>query len=290
MANKPSLLPKEHGAYAELAFPLITGLALAVPSLPALALGAAAVAFFLANEPMNILLGARGRRLKDDLGGRARTRGTVLLGTGIFLGALGVGGAGASVWPELLAPALAGVLLLLTILAGRQKTLWGEFLVVTAFSTLLLPLASASGAESGRAVAATAVWWVSFALGTLEVHAIKTRHKNTGRNQWTRWGSPLASGMVVLGVLALVLGWWGLVGGGVVPHGRVGVTGSGLTPWGVGVAGISPHLVPSAWALLLPAAAILVLALMRVHPRRLKRVGWTLVGANTLALIILLAG
>ena len=65
MSKTPSLLPKEHGAYAELAFPLITGLALAVPSLSALALGGAAVLLFLLNEPVAILLGARGKRLKE---------------------------------------------------------------------------------------------------------------------------------------------------------------------------------------------------------------------------------
>ena len=38
------------------------------------------------------------------------------------------------------------------------------------------------------------------------------------------------------------------------------------------------------------ALAIFFLSLSRVHPRHLKRVGWTLVGANTLTLVLLLQG
>ena len=289
MSKKPSLLPREHGAYAELAFPLVTGLALGGrPSLPALALGGAAVAFFLANEPAAVLLGARGKRLRDQLGDRARSRGIVLFGAGILLGAAGVLGAGASVWPVVLLPLVAGALLVPMVLAGRHKSVPGELLVVTAFTSLLLPLATASGADPGRAIAASGVWWMSFALGTLEVHAIKARNKNSGRNDWTRWGSPLASGVAVLLAVALALGLFGPPAGGASPASGLSpameIAGGGWS-WAKGA---SPFLAASAAALLPPALAILTLAVVRVHPKRLKRVGWTLVGANSIALVILL--
>ena len=100
MASRSSLLPREHGAYAELAFPLLTGVALGAPSLPVLALASAAVAFFLANEPVAILLGARGGRIKDQQGQRAKRRGLVLIGAGILLGGVGLLGAAASIWPD----------------------------------------------------------------------------------------------------------------------------------------------------------------------------------------------
>jgi len=259
MSKKPSLLPKEHGAYAELAFPLITGLALAVPSLAALALGGAAVLLFLLNEPVAVLLGARGKRLKDQLGDRATNRAAFLLGGATGLGLMGLWKGGADLWPELAYPMAAGALLVPLVLRGQQKSLFGEFVVVTAFSTLLLPLAAASGAESERAIHAAAVWWISFALGTLEVHAIKARLKDTAKSQWTRWGSPLASGVVVAGAIFLALGQGG-----------------------------RPALAGPAAALLPPALAIFILSLIRVHPKRLKRVGWSLVAANSLALILLL--
>jgi hypothetical protein len=266
MTKHPTLLPREHGAYAELAFPLVTGWAMAIPSLPSLALGASAVLFFLANEPLAILLGVRGKRLQTQLGSSASARGRTLLGLGIALGLAGVLGAGPSVWPEILLPGAAGLLLIPTFLAGRQKTILGEILVVTAFSTLVLPLAMASGAEANRAWAAACVWWVSFALGTFEVHAIKARHKPAGRSDWTRWGSPLLSGAVVLAGFAVWMGPWGF-------------------------SGVSGEVeLPAVPALLPPSVAIFGLSLLRVHPKHLKRVGWSLVGANTLALVILLVG
>jgi hypothetical protein len=261
MATNQSLLPKEHGAYAELAFPLITGLALAAPSLPALSLGLAAVLLFLANEPLAVLLGARGKRLKDQLGERAKVRGSFLLGGATGLGMLGVWRGGAEIWPELAYPLAAGALLVPLVLLGKQKTIFGEFVVVTAFTTLLLPLAAASGADPQRALSATGVWWLSFGLGTLEVHAIKARLKKTAKGQWTRWGSPVAAGLVSMGAVLVALGQGGV-----------------------------PELAGPAAALLTPAVAIFALSLIRVHPKHLKRVGWTLVGANTVALVLLLLG
>ena len=264
MANKPTLLPREHGAYAELFFPLLTGILLAAPTLPALALGAASVALFLANEPVAILLGVRGQRLLETQGARARTRAGVLVGLGFLLGILGLAGAGSAVWPEILLPVLTGALLVPLVLMGKQKSLVGEFLVLSAFSTLLLPLAAASGADPGRAILATAVWWISFAMGTLEVHAIKARSKGTRRSQWTKWGSPLVSGITVLAALALSLGFLN--------------------------SAAAPFLVRSAVAVLIPAIATLILSARGVDPKHLKRVGWTLVVANTGALLVLLLG
>jgi hypothetical protein len=261
MATNQSLLPKEHGAYAELAFPLITGLALAPPSLPVFSLGLAAVFLFLANEPLAILLGARGKRLQDQLGERAKSRGSFLLGGATGLGMLGIWRGGAEVWPELLYPLAAGSLLVPLVLLGKQKTIFGEFVVVTAFATLLLPLAAASGADPERAVLAAGVWWISFGLGTLEVHAIKARLKKTAKSQWTRLGSPVAAGSVSGAAILLTLGQGG-----------------------------SPGLAGPAAAVLTPALAIFILSLVKVHPKQLKRVGWTLVGANSVALALLLVG
>lgn len=289
MSRKPTLLPKEHGAYAELAFPLVTGLALGGrPSLSAFALGSAAVAFFLAHEPLAILLGARGKRLRDQLGERARKRGAALLGAGIGLGVVGILGAGVSVWPAILGPVVAGSLLVPMVVAGRHKSVVGELLVVTAFTTLILPVGAASGADAGRAMAGMGMWWVSFGLGTLEVHAIKARHKDTGRSAWTRWASPMASGLTVLCALAAGLGSVGFPGDA---GSRAGTDLQFLVAMGGGLDRVSaavPYLGRSAMALLSPALAILILSLARIHPRHLKRVGWTLVGANSLALLVLL--
>jgi hypothetical protein len=261
MPGTPSLLPKEHGAYAQLAFPLVTGLAMAVPSLSTVTLGAAGVAFFLANEAAAILLGARGVRLKNHEGARARVRGSWLLVVGGLLGALGLATGWPEIWPSVLLPSVAILLLLPLVLMNRQKTLLGEFLVITAFSTLLLPMAAASGVDPMRAALAASVWWLSFGLATLEVRAIKARHKAGGPIGWTRWVPQLASGGVVGGAGFLALGQGGY-----------------------------PELAGPAAALFFPTLATFVLSLFRVHPKHLKRVGWSLVAANSVALVLLLQG
>ena len=261
MPGTVSLFPKEHGAYAQLAFPLVTGMALAVPTLSTLLLGAAGVAFFLANESAAILLGARGVRLKNQEGSRAKFWGSWLLGIGCVLGVVGLVSGWPDVWPSVLLPFMAFLLLVPGVLLGRQKTVRGEFLVITAFTTLILPMAAASGVDPMRAALASAVWWVSFGLGTLEVRAIKARHKAKGRTGWTRWVPQLTSGAVVAGAVFLTLGQGG-----------------------------DPALAGPAAALLVPALATFVLSLVRVHPKQLKRVGWSLVAANSLALVLLLQG
>jgi hypothetical protein len=287
MANQTSLLPREHGAYAQLAFPVLTGLSLSAPSLAAAALALAAVAFFLANEPVAVLLGTRGKRLKEALGRRAKIQGALLLGLGTGLGAVGIWSGGTAIWPEIAYPLAAATLLIPTVLLGRQKTIFGELLVVTAFATLLLPLAAASGVDPLRAGLAAAVWGLSFGLGTLEVHAIKARLKRSAAEQWTRWGSPLAAGLTVATALWLALGQ----AGPLLREWHQGRSGGALAGGGLAWMEGAMHLLPPAAAALLPPAlAVLALSFIRVHPRHLKRVGWTLVGANLLTLLLLLQG
>lgn len=261
MPGTASLFPKEHGAYAQLAFPLVTGMALAMPTPSTISLGAAGVAFFLANEPAAVLLGGRGVRLKKREGTRARLRGESLSAVGVVLGVGGVVTGWPAIWPSVLLPFFASLLLVPGILLGRQKTLPGEFLVITAFTTLILPMAAASGVDPIRAALASTVWWVSFGLATLEVRAIKARHKGTARTAWTGWGSRLTSGAVAVGAIFLALGQGGF-----------------------------PELSGPSAALLPPVLATFILSLFRVHPKHLKRVGWILVAANSLTLVLLLQG
>lgn len=54
------LKPKEHGAYAILAIPLVTGLVAAGPTLVGGCIAAAAFTGFLAHEPLLVTLGHRG--------------------------------------------------------------------------------------------------------------------------------------------------------------------------------------------------------------------------------------
>lgn len=288
MASASRMLPREHGAYAQLGFPLATGLLMAPPpALSTVLLALAAVVFFLANEPAAILIGRRGIRLQEKDGMSARNRVRVLGGVGMGTGLAGLFLGWPGVWPEILVPGLAVACLVPMVRAGTHKTLMGELVVITVFSTLVPPLAASSGAKALEAGLAAGVWWISFVLGTLEVHAIKARAKKTPRSQWTRWASPLAAGVALGATLWIALGQATPLLRILASHGMEG-----------GVNGGGPTLVPElvrllpgyAAALLPPALATLVLSRLRVHPRHLKRVGWTLVMVNALTLILLLQG
>ena len=66
------MLPKEHGAYGQLLFPLVTAAAMGRPTLAAVALIITATAIFLSHEPLLVLAGSRGPRARRDDGARAR--------------------------------------------------------------------------------------------------------------------------------------------------------------------------------------------------------------------------
>src|SRR5512137_367547 len=74
----PSLLPREHGAWGQLAMPLLSGLALGRPGAAAILLTLGIVLAFLAHEPLLVVLGHRGKRVRDAAGDRAVRRLAVL--------------------------------------------------------------------------------------------------------------------------------------------------------------------------------------------------------------------
>lgn len=256
MSNPRSLWPREHGAYAELGFPILTGLTAGVPSVAAVALAGAAVALFLAHEPIAVVSGMRGERLRTSVGAEARRRAGALIGLGVLAGAAGLGVGGTDVRRAALIPIAAGLLLLPWVLSRRQKSIAGELVVILAFAATALPIALAVGAGWRFAWAAAAVWLVSFGLGTLAVHALKLRHK---RGAEARWASAVSFVLAVL--VAVAAGAGALLGA--IP-------------------------VPAAVAVVPPAILVMALAVYPVHPRRLKRVGWSLVAANVVTWICLL--
>lgn len=248
-------LPREHGTYAELAFPLASGLAVGGPSMVGALLGAAAVALFLAYEPGVLLLGFRGERLRAGLGAGARPR--LVAWSAVALAAIALALIAASPVVRLWALVPAGFALLALPLALRRqlKTLAGELAVAFALAALHLPVAAAAGARGGALVGPALVWAAAFALATVAVHGLKDRFR--GRRSWTVTGAVTLALVVCVAALALIL------------------TTPAARPFGV--------------ALLVPGVATLGVAARPVHPKHLKRVGWTLVAADTAALVVMLA-
>jgi len=256
MSTARAVLPREYGAYAELVFPLLTAFLIGGVTPAGLGFALAVVAWFLAREPLAVLNGVRGARLEASLGAPARRMAWVL-------GMLGAAGAAAGLllappaaraWA--LVPAGCAGVLAPALLRGRPKTLGAELVVAAALATMVLPIGLSGGMALDVAAPASGVWAVSFALATLAVHAIKARARPESRGAWTTWAAPLCAG------LALAAG----VGGAVL----------GLWPWAAGIAAA-------------PSALLVIAALaVGTHPRRLKRVGWSLVGANLITLSLLL--
>ena len=150
-------------------------------------------------------------------------------------------------------PAVLAVALVPVVWSGRVKTLAAEVAVAAALAAMHLPLAASGGIRGPRLWAPAAVWFVASLVAILEVHAIKARLK--GRHRW-----------IVAAAAA------GALAG---------------TSAAVALAVACPALRPAGVALLAPAGAVLVIHVMRLHPRRLKAVGWAVVAADVAALLVL---
>ncbi len=250
------LLPREHGAYFELGFPLLSALTVAAPTLASAAMACAAVLFFLAHEPIAVVSGVRGRRIRDESARRAWATLAIVGGMGLVVGTAGLVLAEATARQAALVPLGLATLLVPWVIVGRQKSLPAELLVIGVFATLVLPLGRAGGMSWGLAMTVTTVWIASFLPGTITVHAIKLHHKRHPRASLMRAAG--AGAALAVGTAAVMA-----------------VLTSGVP-------------LPAGLAVLPPAGAALVLSVRPVHPRNLRRVGWTLVTTGTITWICLL--
>lgn len=255
MARRRLLLPKEHGAYAEIGFPLLTVLLLGVPSSGALLLSIAVVCVFLLHEPVLVLLGHRGRRVKREAGASAMRFAAVFA-----TGALGSGMAGlwispsAAQWGALI-PFIFGVALLPLTVVRREKTLPGELLAAAALVTACVPVALAASLPMATTVAVSVVWAVTFALGTLAVRATVTGAKGGAE--------PLRAVTSLLALAAIPTAVW-IANTPVLPDSRAALA-------------VLPGLV-----------ATISLMVLRIPPRRIRAIGWTIAASNLFTLILLL--
>jgi len=250
--SKP-LLPREHGAYAELGFPLLSGLLLSSPGASSWLFVLAAILLFLANEPVVVLAGARGKRLQEELGPPARRQLALLATLGAVAGIAAMALAPVIARWLALVPAAFALCLVPAVLSKQLKTLPGEALAAAAFSAMHLPVAAAGGASGEWLWGPPVMWFATTMVATFAVHAIKARV--TGLNGWVvplaMWSAPLALG------LALAAAWY-------VPGFRM-----------------------VCLAACLPLAGVLAVNALAPGPKRLKQVGWTVVATQALAVTAL---
>jgi hypothetical protein len=146
-------LPQEHGAYGQVAVPLITALGVAGVSRAGLLLSAAVIAGFLAHEPAAIMLGVRGARAQRELGARATWWLGCCLAIVIISGIATVIVLDPLVRWSLSLPAIPALLLVVAMVLGREKSWYGEAAVALACTGVAVPVSMGAGAPIDVALA-----------------------------------------------------------------------------------------------------------------------------------------
>jgi hypothetical protein len=172
-----SLWPREHGAYFQLAIPIVAALAARVPVASSLAVAAAAWLAFLAHEPLLVMLGHRGARLRTAEGARARRYVAGLGGAAVSVGAIALALAPpAARWVAALALVPAAAVIALAW-RRREHTPVGELIAAVALTGAAAPVAVAAGAAPVAALAAWSGWALGFGASVIAVHRVMARHK-----------------------------------------------------------------------------------------------------------------
>jgi hypothetical protein len=255
-SKRSLLLPREHGAYGQLGMALVTALALGRPTAAAILLALAAVLAFVAHESLLVLLGQRGRRALEESGASARRTLAVLGGGSAVTGTLGLALAPPGARLGLLPPLVLLLVVAFLVVRRLEKTAAGEMAVGAALSSSGLAVALAGGAPRISAMAACFTWTMGFAMATMAVQAVLQRARSKGQNDR---GVPKAIAIC------------------------------GLTGVAFGVAALAgfPLAAPAA---LLPTAALSIgICLARPSARKLKEMGWAMVGSSVVTLLVLVA-
>jgi len=252
------MVPREHGAYAELLFPIVTVFLGGSPTTSTWLLAIGAIAAFLANEPLLVLFGQRGTRTKREESDRAR-RALLIFG----LVALGAGVAGLVLAPTVVqyavvVPLVLGAALVMLAIQGLERSMVGEGLAAATLSSIAIPLGLSAGLDLTSTLAVALIWLVTSLLGTAVVRLTVARTKAKTDEELARVRFKRA--LLVLVSLAVI------AVGVAAPFGsRVGL-------WVLAAA------VPV-------AVVVLVLAALQPTARRLRLIGWSLVAANLCSLI-----
>ena len=245
-----SLLPKEHGAYAELAVPMLAALTAGAPGTSALLLATAAWAFFLAHEPVLVLLGRRGERARAEHRDRAVTRLFVLGVAGAVVGSVGLVLAPPVVLRASLSVAALAITFAVLVALGDERSTVGEVLAAITLAGAAVPVGLASGLDVGTAARAWLVWSLGFVAVIIPARSIGARR---------RVSTPV-------GIRALPAGL---------------ALGAGIALWGPVLHGLElvalgPLAIIGGW-----------LGIARPPPKRVRQVGWGIVAATLLTACVL---
>jgi hypothetical protein len=253
------MLPREHGAYGQLAFPLVTSLVVAGPASPSLLTAAAVVALFLAHEPMLVLLGHRGARVRAAEQQRAWWWLTAMLMSATAAGILALDAAPASLRWTFLLPLVPAAWVAYAAIHGREKTTAGETAAAVAFAAAAVPICASAGSP-GPGVAIALAFALLFVTATLAVRVIVLRTRRGSDSRAVRRTRAAAFALAGTGALLALAG-----------------ASDGLVTWAAVAAILPGVLFVSSLAAFPPPAA------------RLKKVGWSLVAVSAITALLLIA-
>jgi hypothetical protein len=208
------------------------------------------------HEPLLVLLGQRGVRARAEDGPRAGSWLAALSAAALLAGAAGILLAPPAARLALRVPHGLGARVAWLVRRRLEKTVAGEVAVAAALSSAGAAVALAGGASPPAALAALLAWVIAFTASTLAVHVVLVRARSKGGRDP---GLLHAAGAALLGALA------------------VGLAAAGL-----------PRALPLAAAP--PVLASIAVCLLRIPARHLRPLGWTLAGASTGTLVLLVVG
>jgi len=188
------LWPREHGAYFQLLAPLLTALLIVRPSWQGVLLAVAAFCAFVANEPLLVVLGHRGKRMRENAGARA-------LKLLVFLGlTAALAGGIALVFSPPTVLEVAGVVALpalaTIVLAWKraERSVLGECVAAITLSGASAPVLVAGGASWQSAMALWAAWSFGYACTVMATHRVIARHR--ARASWP----DAVAGLLIAGI------------------------------------------------------------------------------------------
>jgi len=252
------MIPREHGAYAELLFPIAAVVLGGSPTTSTWLLAIGAIACFLANEPVLVLVGQRGNRTKREESDRAKRALLIFLLVAFGAGIAGLLLASTGVQLAVGMPLILGAGLMMLAIQGLERSMVGEALAASTLSSIAIPLGLSAGLGLTSTLAVALIWLVTSLLGTAVVRLTVARTKAKTDEDLAR--ARFKRLLLVLVCLAVI------VVGVAAPY------GSTVGLWVLAAA------VPV-------AIVVLTVAILQPTARRLRLMGWSLVAANLCSLI-----
>ncbi|MEZ6131253.1 MAG: YwiC-like family protein [Planctomycetaceae bacterium] len=243
------LHPKEHGAYFVLAIPLVVSLFIAGLTPTTLSIAIAAFAAFLAHEPLLIVAGSRGNRVRESTPAAARTL-VVRIAVTVVCGTTAFWLGGQSVRLGLITCIVFSGIQLVVSTKGYSRTLGGQILGIAGLTLPSAVVLLAGGIELAAAVQFWLMWFAGRMATTVSVRSAITHHKSSA----SLWATRTCDILLAIAFAVCAVGLF---------------RGSAI------------------WFVTLPLLlAASVLRFFSPHPRHLKQVGWSLLVVNTISGII----